>query len=82
VCRLFAEREGSYVKTDIDNQNCIQVRGNTFDVKDDLKLELGFKWNGSEIFWYKYYENEREGDCIYDDLRSLAKTNKFDFFEN
>lgn len=68
--------------TEIDNQNCIQVRGNTFDVKDDLKLELGFKWNGSEIFWYKYYENEREGDCIFDDLRSLAKTNKFDFLEN
>jgi len=82
VCRVFAERDGSDVKTDIDHQNCIQVRGNTFDVKDDLKLELGFKWNGTEIFWYKYYENEREGDCIYDDLRSLAKTSKFDFLEN
>ena len=60
----------------------IEVTGSTYPIKEDLRHSFGFDYyyiKSGSGYWLKYYDSDREMECVLADLASLAAREKMKY---
>jgi hypothetical protein len=63
-------------------EHYIEVTGSTYPVKEDLRDVFGFDYyyiKSGSGYWLKYYDSDREMECVLADLASLAAREKMNY---